>query len=147
VRANAAPAFINKTWSRCSVLQLCGAVPCRRPSMVWCGIIAATFGPLHPSTSPLVVSSFVRPPRSSPLLLLLLHATLSTKRTITTASSTHKMDSRLWPAPLSHVSLFCFQPSTTVNQALIEALYDFMLYSPSLQLNKRCHRCNNYSII
>jgi len=52
-----------------------------------------TFGPVHPSASPLVASSSVVS-LGARLLLMQLHATPSTRLRITSAPSTHKMD---WP--------------------------------------------------
>jgi len=42
--------------------------------------------------------------------------------------------------PAIHVSLFSFQLPTTVNQALIEALHDYMLYSASPQQTEPRHK-------
>jgi len=95
--------FINELGGRQCVIYS-WAMPARLLAVVCCIICGATFAPLHftrqrrrssspaPSPSPAVSPSLALSLPAS-LLLLLLHATLSTRRRVTRAPSTHEMDS------------------------------------------------------
>jgi len=95
-------------------------MPARLLAVVCCIICGATFAPLHftrqlrrlsspaPSPSPAVSPSLTLSLPAS-LLLLLLHATLSTRRRVTRAPSTHEMDS---PCLASQPSLYCLLLTT-----------------------------------
>jgi len=97
------------------------------------GIIAATFGRLHPSTLSARRQLVRRRSATAAAAWHTEHETLHYYRSIDSQDGLASVG----PAkPLSHVSPFCFQLQTNRLRALIEALHDYMLYSASLQLNK-----------